>query len=495
MYNRLITLLVDNGRLRLGDSNLALKDSLPTGEVDCFYHYNDAGEQETIKVNLRNTISATGVLSHHPRDYCAHLEHTEESATVLDNPLRVQYLPQEIEKENNPCNIDFDPGKNSVEETRNFNINVLNDLTRRGHTYEALATKTGPERVAMLRPYLLEYEELRRLRDAVDIELIALEKKVADPEDVVTCEVHGEKRRSEKYLHELFIRGAYLPPPGGVAKLVQLVEAEVNDNILGRRTEHSREIGRWKFPLKDGLVSDVKLSNPEARKFIKGLESLVDICLAQHADEYVSTWREMSRKYQSATKLLLSHKEGGWEEACEFQDEADNFMDIYNKVTGRRGMTNYFHYWRDGHLAWMIIERGSVYRFSQQGWEAMNGRLKRTFNHSTQKGGSNSKGKLLSMVLTFVRSSLWAAGYLDEYFDGIQPLPELGRTVKYGEIPKNHYDDKVSDGVVSAFAETILSFGDDTDIHGEFTEEDLNDLLRNGDDDGENIFTYDEVAM
>ena len=72
-------------------------------------------------------------------------------------------------------------------------------------------------RVEMLRVYLLE------------------QKKVADPEDVVTCELHGERRRSEKFLRKLFCCGVLLPLAGRTKEFVKSVEEEVNNNILGRK--------------------------------------------------------------------------------------------------------------------------------------------------------------------------------------------------------------------------------------------------------------------
>ena len=111
----------------------------------------------------------------------------------------------------------------------------------------------------------------------------------------------------------------------------------------------------------------------------------------------------------------------------------------------------------------------------------MNGRLKRTFNHATQKGGSSSKGKLLPMVLTFVRSSLQQCGALYDFFENLAPSPELGVNIMYRDIPNNHYDHKIDDDVIGAFAETILGFGRHEDIYGEFTADNVNVLFGTGD--------------
>ena len=110
---------------------------------------------------------------------------------------------------------------------------------------------------------------------------------------------------------------------------------------------------------------------------------MVGLCLAQHQDEYRNDWKNIVCKYRVFADMALSHNAFVWDDVCCFQDAATNFMDPYNKITGRGGMANYWHYVHNGHLAYMLEERDSLYQFSQQGWEAMNGRLKRTFNHKT----------------------------------------------------------------------------------------------------------------
>ena len=70
------------------------------------------------------------------------------------------------------------------------------------------------------------------------------------------------------------------------------METHVNDNVLSKSdNEGSRDIGRWKLPMKEGgKLGDVKLTNPEVQKFIVNMKSIIDICLSQYPDDYMMLW-------------------------------------------------------------------------------------------------------------------------------------------------------------------------------------------------------------
>ena len=61
------------------------------------------------------------------------------------------------------------------------------------------------------------------------------------------------------------------------------------------------------------------------------------------------------------------------------------------------------------------------YRYSQQGWENLNGVMKRRYFQSTQRGGGvkNGSSKLLPIVYSLQRALLWRIGYLDGLFKEI----------------------------------------------------------------------------
>ena len=77
---------------------------------------------------------------------------------------------------------------------------------------------------------------------------------------------------------------------------------------------------------------------------------------------------------------------------------AVELCDVFFGLAGRDGMTNYWHNLRCGHFAYYL------YLLSQQGWENVNSRFKRTFHHNTQKGGRiGGSSKLMPVMYTIAR--------------------------------------------------------------------------------------------
>ena len=51
------------------------------------------------------------------------------------------------------------------------------------------------------------------------------------------------------------------------------------------------------------------------------------------------------------------------------------------------GVTNYLHLIGAGHITYYLRKYRSLYRFSQQGWEALNKLIKNYYHHKTNHGG------------------------------------------------------------------------------------------------------------
>jgi len=253
------------------------------------------------------------------------------------------------------------------------------------------------------------------------------------------------------------------------------VETVVNEDVLGKLDHNGRDLGRWKFPLTDGKLGDVKFSNPTARKFTKNLKAVIDICLANHPETDRSQWFSAAEQFESAMQQLCSHKKFEQKDVCAFQDTADNFCDIYCRMTGIEGMTNYLHCLRAGHFAYFLQCKGSLYRYSQQAWESINGILKRTFHHNTQRGGgSHGSSKLLPVFLSLTRAYLWRTGVLGKFFDNVNNVNTDQLDMQYDKVPKKHYDRNVPQDVIDAYVKTLMWLGCPNDIIGDF-EDDLLD--------------------
>jgi len=216
----------------------------------------------------------------------------------------------------------------------------------------------------------------------------------------------------EKVVQQILLRGM-LNVPGNKMKDYTLgVETVVNEDVLGKLDHNGRDLGRWKFPLTDGKLGDVKFSNPTARKFTKNLKAVIDICLANHPETYRSEWFRAAGLFESALQQLCSHKKFELKDVCAFQDTADDFCDIYCRMTGIECMTNYLHCLRAGTLHTSFsIKVASTATPSRPGNQSMvSSRERSTITHNEEVEGmaqvNSCQSSYCSLVLTF--GKLWS---------------------------------------------------------------------------------------
>lgn len=133
-------------------------------------------------------------------------------------------------------------------------------------------------------------------------------------------------------------------------------------------------------------------------------------------------------------------------------------------------MTNYFHLLYVGHFAYFLSRYGNLYKYSQQGWENINGRFKTKFFHNSGKGGrKGGTSKLREVFYSFLRELLWRAGYMDALFEHLGCDGKL--TIDYGKIKKMPVAKKVSDEEVDNFAKRLFNFATMEELLGEIEEE------------------------
>ena len=70
-----------------------------------------------------------------------------------------------------------------------------------------------------------------------------------------------------------------------------------------------------------------------------------------------------------------------------------------------------------GHVSDQLKLHSNLYRYSQQGWEAVNKKARKVyFTKTAMGGGSKSVGKLLPILEMFLRELFWRFGWADEFF-------------------------------------------------------------------------------
>ena len=329
--------------------------------------------------------------------------------------------------------------------------------------------KPTTEKVSLVKKHLHIAMQVKEYRSSLRINEEALKTQLLNPGDLPPCTLHAKMRLTERMIKMLILAGMRLAMPAKKFKaFCEEVEDVVNTTILKRANVKSNT-GKWRVPLDKNdckKLGDVKLSGHRAKLFIPGLHYLVDVCCKGYDPEFVAEWKDCCSLFEEVMEVLDSKLEFRPEDVDAFQLLADEFCDVYVGLTGRDGMTNYFHILRAGHFSYFLEKYGNLYLLSQQGWENVNSRWKRTFHNNTQKGGGwGGSSKLGPVMYTMARSMLWRYGYLDGLFHALGHTATLG--VKYGDIKRIPVQNSHTDVITAAFANTILKLGDAAMLYGD----------------------------
>jgi hypothetical protein len=125
--------------------------------------------------------------------------------------------------------------------------------------------------------------------------------------------------------------------------------------------------------------------------------------------------------YHNAIKLLNKHCDQSEDEMDEFQNDADVFFELWVEIFGKQGVTNYVHLIGSGHMLYFLKHYGCLYLYSQQGWQALMGKVQAILHLNTQRGGKRSgEGKTKSfiypVVIYILRELLWKTGNAKHFF-------------------------------------------------------------------------------
>ena len=464
----LIDHLLEDFKWSSGTADATIVDMLPLEPVDCYAGYDLDLKKVWEKKSLRNLVAenGSGLLHDYIYDYARNIIHTEERGDVQKDSC-MKCDPSAVEKQTCVTNIDYVTGIDEVQDDE-FYANVTEDLWLRGFKPENLPTVSA-DRVPILRKCLYDGIQVKRCRSALILNEDALAVQILNPGILAICILHAKMRMAEKLVQQLILAGLRKNPSGKEFEIFcKKVEITVNNDILGRAACNA-EVGQWRVPLSKTdakQLGDIKLSGASSVKFMAGLSRLVETCTADYSTEYTAKWISACNLFQKVIEALESKQEFCQQTIDNFQLAADEFCDEYCALTGRDGMTNYFHILRSGHFSYFLKKYKNLYLLSQQGWENVNSRFKRSFHHNTPKGGgSGGSSKLGPVMYTMARAMLWRYGHLDGLFAHLGHTNDID--VKYGDvkrIPK--IVEGVTDVETKSFAETILRFGTFDDSFG-----------------------------
>ncbi len=141
-----------------------------------------------------------------------------------------------------------------------------------------------------------------------------------------------------------------------------------------------------------------------------------------------STFRESNNAMKEKTINMLlmettrKREDFSDQEIEDYHDLCLNFMDKWVKLAGAAHVTNYIHIIGSGHLIYFLQRFRNLYKYSQQGWEAMNSKIKKYYHHNTNHGGNVGghaqlkQGHIKPLWLFLSRHVTWRTGHGAKFF-------------------------------------------------------------------------------
>lgn len=237
-------------------------------------------------------------------------------------------------------------------------------------------------------------------------------------EERVSCILHLELRVGEMIVAMLVKHGmatAVDLEPGATKKRKETVQVEflerlnatIQSNILNTG-EHS---SAWSINLLHDdkstapTIKPISLSKHQAVLFMEKAETLVGACLPNDAEK-AQQLTESLREYLLAMRILKKREDYTDLEIQSFQRHIDKWFAIWIAEFGRDTYSNYIHLLHTGHIAEEMKTFGCLYRYSQEGLEAMNALIKSFWFRRTGRGGARkSSESSMNRILPIARWS------------------------------------------------------------------------------------------
>ena len=318
--------------------------------------------------------------------------------------MTIKLAPNDVFASNDINNIDFDPKndeqRREFSESVNNNLELLN-LSRRGNF---------SVRRDLLRKHLEALERKRCLQDFVNN--FCLEGSMILIEQAIPCILHMENRVGEKMLKLLLIDGANErdSDKSALSEMIEQVNEVVNSQILGTQRRKSN----WTVNLtKEGTVAEQPMTNNHTRKIINNFELILPICVSD--PEQRQKWLECIELWREVVETARQKEDFLDDQIDLFQHLCDVFFQKWIDLHQRDGIGNYIHMVGAGHLSYYLRKWRNLYRYSQQGWEALNSQIKTVYFRRTQRGGHKGNGECFNSKVEPIakwvqRCLFWKAG-------------------------------------------------------------------------------------
>ena len=168
-----------------------------------------------------------------------------------------------------------------------------------------------------------------------------------------------------------------------LSQFITDIEKEINTSILGTDDDPCQ----WTCPYDANKkeLGPITMDNVRTRRVVDMLDDVVTLCVT---DEVRKTlWTTSLNHYRKAMVYLRQREDFSNKSIAKYQSHADKFYQAWIMLWQKEGITNYLHMIGSGHIADYLYKWKNLYRFSQQGWEAMNSLIKTFFFRRTSHGG------------------------------------------------------------------------------------------------------------
>ena len=229
-----------------------------------------------------------------------------------------------------------------------------------------------------------------------------------------------------------------------VLQFVSDIEGIINRSILGSEDDPCQ----WMCPFdtKKKEMGPITMDNVRTRRIVDSLDTLVAFCVRDPSR--ASLWTTSLNNYRTAMVLLRKKNDFTNTEVAWYQTHADRFFQAWLQLWQVEGITNYIHMMGSGHIAEYLFKWKNLYRYSQQGWEALNSLIKTFFFRRTNHGGGvrgdSKKSRLIPIARWLQRRLIFLSRYdelsIRQYLED-HPMPPVFRTQQARSIEDDDDDD------------------------------------------------------
>jgi hypothetical protein len=151
-----------------------------------------------------------------------------------------------------------------------------------------------------------------------------------------------------------------------------------------------------KYDSKRNRLEPLKLSNVRLRQIMKNewYRPMMEVAYEAFDDKErrIQEEVEINTLYLDMMTTMRQTQDFTPQQLQELQDKIDQYCDKYLARHGNRNVTNYLHTLQAGHVRQQIARFGNLFRFSNVGFEAYIGTIRRYLTRRTQNGGHGGKG-------------------------------------------------------------------------------------------------------